>query len=80
MSKKIKIELISDGVKRLLKSQEMQNVCKTVGLSVANRCGKGYAVGTHVADTRAYSVVYAASNTAKLDNSRNNTLLKAVSR
>ena len=75
---KVKVKLISKGVKQLLKSEAMMDACKEAGKDIAGRCGSGYAVGTYVAGSRAVATVYAASDKAKLDNSRNNTLLKAV--
>lgn len=80
MSKgKFHIELISKGVRELLKSDEMQSNINEVAEEVARRAGNGYTVipGTK-GKTRANVRVQAESKEAKRDNLENNTLLKAL--
>ena len=78
MSDKVRVELNSEGVKELLQSSEMMGVCRDLAQGIANRAGDGYIVTTHTGRTRVNASVYAATNKAKRDNMKNNTLLKAV--
>lgn len=71
-----KFELNREGVRELMRSQEMQNVLVGYASSVANRAGEGYDV--HVGSTRANVSVETATKKAREDNLENNTLEKAV--
>lgn len=71
-----RIELNRDGVKSLLKSKEMMNICKNEALKIKNKCGEGYGYDTYVGNNRVNASVYTASIDAMKDNSNNNTLLK----
>ena len=75
---KIKFKLNRAGVKTLMQSDEMQAVLKDEASAIANRCGNGYDHDIHVGKNRANARVYADSIIAKIDNSKNNTILKAV--
>ena len=75
---KMKFKLNSDGVRKLLKSQEMQSVLNEKATGIKNRCGEGYAQDVYVGKTRANAMVSATTYQAKADNLRNNTILKAV--
>ena len=74
----VRIELNSDGVKALLKSAEMKQICKEHAEAIAKRAGDGYEVDTYTGRTRVNAQVTAVTNKAKRDNMKNNTLLKAV--
>lgn len=74
----IKIKLNRNGVKSLLKSQEMQSVLKEKASTIRNRCGDGYKQDVFVGRNRANAMVSASSYKAKKDNLKNNTILKAV--
>lgn len=78
MSKKVEVELNSAGIQELLKSAEIESVCKEYADKVANRAGDGYEVNTQVGKTRVNAMVYADSFAARKDNLKNNTLLKAL--
>lgn len=78
MSKKVEIELNSAGIQELLKSAEIEAVCKEYADKVANRAGDGYEVNTQVGKTRVNAMVFADSFAARKDNLKNNTLLKAL--
>lgn len=73
-----KFVLNSKGVGDLLKSAEMQAVLNDYASGVKNRAGIGYEYDVQVNPGRAHALVWADTYQAKADNSRNNTLLKAV--
>ena len=78
MSGKVRVELNEKGVRELLQSPEMAAICKEHAQTIANRAGEGYMVTTYTGRTRVNASVYAATDKAKRDNLKNNTLLKAV--
>ena len=75
---KVKIELNSDGVRELLRSSEIMEVCKSHADKIAARAGSGYEVTTFTGKNRVNASVHAATEEAYRDNLKNNTLLKAV--
>lgn len=77
-AKSVKIELNSEGVRELLKSDAMKAYCRQLAEGIAGRAGEGYEVTTFTGATRVNASVMAATNAAKRDNMKNNTLLKAV--
>ena len=78
MSKVVKIKLNSAGVRRLLKSKEMQAICTEHAEEIAARCGEGYAVDSVQMETRAIATVYPQTAEARRDNYKNNTIEKAL--
>ena len=66
------------GIAELMKSQEMQGVLKEHATTIKNRAGGGYEQDIYVGKNRANAMVKAETFKAKKDNSKNNTLLKAV--
>lgn len=78
MSRDFKFELNSSGVRDLLKSDEIQETLKEKASEIKNRCGDGYEQDIHVGKNRANAMVYAEDLKAKIDNSKNNTILKAI--
>ena len=75
---KYRIELNREGVKELLKSPEMEALCRSLAEPIAGRAGGGYEVTTRTGKTRVNASVHAATEEAYRDNLKNNTLLKAV--
>lgn len=75
---KVDFELNWDGVRELMQSPEMVNVCKQYAEKIRNKAGSGYEISTHVGKTRANASVIAVSHKAKNDCLKNNTLLKAL--
>ena len=76
---KVKFKLNSKGVRELLQSQEMLNVCQKHANAIQSRAGDGYEVSTYSpGKTRVNARVSASSTKAVKDNLENNTLLKAV--
>lgn len=76
--KVVQIELNDEGVRELLKSPEIERICRDLAEGIASRAGDGYQVSTYTGRTRVNASVVAATNAAKRDNMKNNTLLKAV--
>lgn len=78
MASKVTIELNSDGVRELLRSDEMKDICAEVAKDVLAKCGDGYAMDTYTGTNRVNAMVYTETYAAMKDNYSNNTLLKAV--
>lgn len=78
MSRKISISLNREGVRRLLRSEEMAAVCRQYADKAADRLGDGYEVSEHVGRNRVNASVRTKSAEAVRDNYKNNSLLKAV--
>lgn len=77
---KVKIELNSSGIRQLLKSEEMGQMLKQQAEQVRARCGSGYSTDLYQASSRVISGVFAETAEAAKQNSRENTLLKALGR
>ena len=77
---KFKFELNQAGVRALMQSPEMQSILKDKAGNTVNRLGSGYDSDIFVGKNRANAMVYADSFKARLENSRENTILKAVHR
>ncbi|HEP1182161.1 TPA: hypothetical protein ACP17E_000016 [Streptococcus pyogenes] len=75
---KFKFKLNRAGVAELMKSSEMQQVLTAKATAIRERCGDGYVQDIHVGKNRANAMVSTKTIKAKKDNSKNNTLLKAV--
>lgn len=76
MSKKLKFELNRAGVRELLLSNEMLDVCEDYARRIQKNAGDGY--GVYRGRNRVNVSVETAE--AMADNYRSNALLKAVSR
>lgn len=77
MGKVFKLNLA--GLNELMKSQEMAAVLDQAANVVAHAVGDGYEIEkAHPIQFVGISAVHASTYKAKLDNSKNNTLLKAV--
>ena len=66
------------GIAELMKSAEMQVVLEKRATAIQKRCGEGFNHDLHVGKNRANAMVFAETFEAKRDNSKNNTILKAV--
>ena len=77
MSKNFKFELNGSGVRELLISAEMKQIITEATNIVQKNAGGGYEGNVQVGN-RAVGRVYAADYLARLDNYKNNTLLKAL--
>lgn len=77
---KVKIELNSSGIRQLLKSEEMGQMLKQQAEQVRARCGSGYSTDLYQASSRVIAGVFAETAEAAKQNSRENTLIKALGR
>lgn len=75
---RVEIVLNREGIKSLLKSEEMMSVCKEYAEQIRQKCGDGYEVSPYVGKNRVNVSVSAETLEARKDNSENNTLLKAM--
>lgn len=77
---KVKIELNSSGIRQFLKSEEMGQMLKQQAEQIRSRCGSGYSTDLYQASSRVIAGVFAETAEAAKQNSRENTLLKALGR
>ncbi|KAA9238578.1 MULTISPECIES: hypothetical protein [Aerococcus] len=78
---KFKFKLNKSGVRELMQSGNMQGILSEHAnqvAKVANSSKGGYEVSSYIGRNRANVSVYAKTVRAKRDNSKNNTLLKAL--
>ena len=75
----IKIKLIKSGVRKLLRSDDMQSAVNSLAFRAPSRLGDGYEVTYRKGKNRVNAEVAAVSYEAKKDNLDNNSILKAVS-
>lgn len=78
MSKKVKVEIDLPGINAMMKSAEIQAAVDAAGAAVAQAAGTEYASSTHLASYVAICNVWPDTRKAAVDNSENNTLLKAI--
>lgn len=74
----VRIELNSDGVRDLLRSPEMLAICEEQAQKAVARLGDGYEVNSYTGSGRVNASVVAVTEEAIRENSRENTVLKAV--
>ena len=74
----VKVKLNSKGVRELLKSQEMMNVCTKQAYRAQAKLGDGYEVSYKTHETRAVAAIEATAPNAIKENLRHNTILKAL--
>ena len=74
----IEVKLNSAGVKQLLKSEEMKNICAEHASNIIQKVGDGYEMDTYTGQNRVNAMVRATTPQAMRNNMKNNTLLKAV--
>lgn len=75
---KVKFELNREGVRDLLRSKEMMNVCQEYANNALGKLGDGYEVTTHTGTNRVNAQVAAVTYAAKKENLSDNTIIKAV--
>lgn len=73
-----KIVLNSQGVRELLKSEEILNQCIELGSEIQSRAGEHYQMETRHYPERNGVAVFPADIQGNRDNLKNNTLLKAL--
>lgn len=75
---KVNIVLNKSGVRELLKSSEMQQICMEHATDAASACGTGYEAQERNYPERKGAAVVAVTHAAKRDNLKNNTILKSL--
>jgi hypothetical protein len=78
MAKRVEIVLNSDGVKALLKSDEMMAICEEKANSALQRLGNGYEVTKHVGPGRVNASISAVTAAARREVHKSNSILKAL--
>lgn len=78
MAKHVEVELNRDGVRELMQSKEMLAICKGLAYDAAARCGSGFSVNTYKGKTRVNAEVFAETHSARRENMKHNTILKAL--
>ena len=73
-----RFELNFQGVKELMQSPEMMDICKEYASKAQSKLGDGYEVTTHTGKTRVNSQIKAETYKARKDNAKNNSILKAL--
>lgn len=74
----VKIELNREGVRALLRSPEMLEICKEHADAARGRLGEGYEVTTHTGRNRVNAQIAAKTHAAYKENAEGNTILKAL--
>lgn len=75
---KVRFELNREGVRELLRSKEMMDVCQEYANNALGKLGDGYEVTTHTGSNRVNAEVAAVTYEAKKENLSDNTIIKAV--
>lgn len=75
---KVKFELNREGVRDLLRSKEMMDVCQEYANNALGKLGDGYEVTTHTGTNRVNAEVAAVTYAAKKENLSDNSIIKAV--
>ena len=74
----LRFELNREGVRELLRSKEMMDVCQEYANNALGKLGDGYEVTTHTGSNRVNAEVAAVTYAAKKENLSDNTIIKAV--
>lgn len=75
---KVRFELNREGVRDLLRSKEMMDVCQEYANNALGKLGDGYEVTTHTGTNRVNAQVAAVTYAAQKENLSDNTIIKAV--
>lgn len=75
---KVNIKLNREGVRELLRSDEMRTLCESYANQAAGRLGPGYIVTSMTGVNRVNASIYAESHKARKENLENNSILKAL--
>jgi hypothetical protein len=74
----LEVKLNTEGVRQLLRSEEMKSICAEQAANILSRVGSGYEMDTYTGQNRVNAMVKTSTPRAMYDNLHNNTLLKAV--
>lgn len=80
MGKNVEFVLNREGVRELLRSNEMMEICKRSANEALESLGDGYEVSTFVGGNRVNAEIEAVTYEARKENSENNTILKSLRR
>lgn len=75
---KVKVVLNSKGVRELLRSQDMMNACSEIAEKAYSSLGEGYSMKKYVGTNRVNVSIGTESIESVRENSKNNTILKAL--
>lgn len=75
---KLKFELNKEGVRQLMRSSEMMAVCESYARKAHKELGTGYKVDKYVGTNRVNVSVAADTQSAREENSKKNSILRAV--
>ena len=74
----VTIVLNDSGIKELLRSSSVEDMCMKIASKAVNSCGEGYEAQSRNYPERTGAAVIAVTYQAKHDNSKNNTILKSL--
>lgn len=75
----VRVVLNRSGVRQLLQSDEIASYLSQIANDTRERCGDGYEVESpYKGRNRVNVAIYPGSYKARLDNNKNNTLLKSL--
>lgn len=75
---KVKVELIESGIIKLLRSQEILEVCHDAAKEMAAKAGDGFETSPYVGANRANASVYAATEEAAARDMDSDALLRSM--
>lgn len=75
---KFRFELNRAGVRELMQSQEMMNICRGYADNAVARLGEGYEASAMTGKNRVNASVKAVTYKARKENHMDNSILKAV--
>lgn len=75
---KVRVKLNSKGVRALLQSREIRDVCAERAKAAVARLGDGYETNTYTGRTRVNAGIRAKSKEARRDALKNSSIWKAV--
>ena len=75
---KVRIELNREGVRQLLRSEDLGEKLERLAEEISGRCGEGYEHDRKLMPTRVIASVYTGTPEAKKDNLQNNTILRSL--
>lgn len=75
---KVRVKLNSKGVRALLQSNELRNVCAQRAQNAMAHLGPGYETNTYVGKTRANAGIRAKTRQARSDALENGSIWRAV--
>lgn len=75
---KVRVKLNSKGVRALLQSDELRNVCAQRAQNAMAHLGDGYETNTYIGKTRANAGIRAKTRQARRDALKNKSIWRAV--